>query len=946
MSAAPREERRVGVVMPQGNGREYSSYNDAVKERNAQRWQSIERLYLAAQAIEPGRRSAFLAKECADELELRAEVESLLRYADQPEPGLALKQTGDCSDPSLQAGSLLAGRFRIERLLGAGGMGEVYEASDSTLGGRVALKVIRPGILAHEEAMKRFKREVQSAKKIAHPNVCRIHDLHGDDSRTEGGVTFLTMELLEGETLRARLEQGGLPLDDARTVAEQMCSALEAAHEAGVVHCDFKSDNVMLTRTKEGKLRTVVTDFGLARPPAEESVSGAASGTSQIIGTPAYMAPEQLLGQPISKAVDIYALGVVLFETVTGAQPFTGDSAFAVAAQRLSTPAPRPSEKLPSLPRAWDTAILGCLEYFPSKRFGNATEVWKTICGQHVRARRTFLRAAAAALLIATVCAVLLWRHYGLARSNSPLYLAVLPLQTNPADEKLRYRSDGVADALLARLGELPAVHLASRTAVEKIGSEPANKAAQRLGVNLLVTGTLESAGEDGPISISLRLEDAPKQEVLWQDKVSGSAWDLLRLEDQLSDGLVRALHTPKGQAATPHPTENLEAYDLYLRGRELVKQKRDEATVKAAIDLYTSALAKDSHFGRAHAGLADAAMLMYDLRKDNFWLEKALHEGAEAVRWDGNAVESHVAMGSAYRATGKTGQAIAEFKHALDLSPNSDEALRRLASAYSDAGNKSEAIRYYRKAIEANPFYWVNYEILGFTLFTSGDYGQALENFRRVTEIAPDIANGYDDLAAIYFHQGAYQAAIDQLLKAVQYNPSAQVYLNLSACYYNLGQYAKAIEAGEKSIQLTPNDDLAVSNLADAYRRAGQPNKAAEGYTRAIQLEYAALRANPRDANVMGQMALCYAKLGRFSQATEFIQKARHADTSDLELVFTQAVIEFFKGDQKAALRDLNDAVHKGYSVEQIESEPDLSELRQTAGYRAASAGWPKSGQ
>jgi tRNA A-37 threonylcarbamoyl transferase component Bud32 len=315
---------------------------------------------------------------------------------------------------TFKGGEILGERFRIERLLGAGGMGEVYEASDLVVREPVALKIVRFDSASDERMKARFAQEVYAARKIAHPNICRIHDLH----QHEGGVTFLTMELVTGETLDARLRRAGaMNLDDARLVAAQLCDALTAAHRAGVIHRDFKSANVILTESSDRAVRAVVTDFGLARifHTAEGEHSLTESG--KIVGTPAYMAPEQLTGGPITPAVDIYALGVVLYEMTTGSHPFKGER-FAAAVKRISAPPPSPRISRPDLPVEWERAILGCLEREPADRIASAGDVWATITGEsspapkhRLRTRAAAIGVAAALLILAFVGVWLVGRH-------------------------------------------------------------------------------------------------------------------------------------------------------------------------------------------------------------------------------------------------------------------------------------------------------------------------------------------------------------------------------------------------------------------------------------------------------------------------------------------------------------------------------------------------------
>jgi murein DD-endopeptidase MepM/ murein hydrolase activator NlpD len=319
---------------------------------------------------------------------------------------------------TFQGGEILGERFRIERLLGAGGMGEVYEASDLVVREPVALKIVRFEAASDERMKARFAQEVYAARKIAHPNICRIHDLH----QHEGGVTFLTMELVTGETLDARLRRAGaMNLDDARLVAAQLCDALTAAHHAGVIHRDFKSANVILTESPGRAVRAVVTDFGLAR--IFHTVEGPHSLTEsgKIVGTPAYMAPEQLTGGPITPAVDIYALGVVLYEMVTGSHLFKGER-FAAAVKRISEPPPSPRTMRPDLPVEWDRAILGCLEREPADRIASAADVWATITGELTAPPKTRprTRAAAIGLAAATVLIVALAGVWLIGRHRPP----------------------------------------------------------------------------------------------------------------------------------------------------------------------------------------------------------------------------------------------------------------------------------------------------------------------------------------------------------------------------------------------------------------------------------------------------------------------------------------------------------------------------------------------
>jgi eukaryotic-like serine/threonine-protein kinase len=355
-------------------------------------WAAVKALFEAALEEYPARRSSFLKERCSD-ASVCAEVERLLAEHQQAGAFLStpaldnLGLEGEARAPTwrLSEGNVLAGRFRIVRFIASGGMGEVYEAEDQELRERVALKTIRPEIVVQPNAMARFKREVHLARQVTHPNVCRIFDLFRhkpDDGGGQEGIVFISMELLCGKTLSARLKEGGrMSVGEALPLVGQMASALAAAHEVGIIHRDFKPGNVVLVGAPE-RWRAVVTDFGLAlRSVTSDETASLPSGHG-LLGTPAYMSPEQIEERPATPASDIYALGLVIYEMVTGGKPFQGDTPVSEAVKRLSE-APIPPRKLePRLSAVWESVILRCLERDPAQRFSNAESVAAALAGK------------------------------------------------------------------------------------------------------------------------------------------------------------------------------------------------------------------------------------------------------------------------------------------------------------------------------------------------------------------------------------------------------------------------------------------------------------------------------------------------------------------------------------------------------------------------------------
>ncbi len=334
----------------------------------------IRGIFLEAVELPLDRRGAFLDDACHEDADLRSEVERLIA-ADHEPPAFVFRPPPS-PPPRLEEGQLLAGRFRVVRFIAAGGMGDVYEVDDLELHERLALKTIRSEVVSHGRALARFKHEVQFAKRVSHPNVCRIHDL-GTHRGPAADVVFLTMQLLAGETLGQRLRRDGrMNLPEALPLVVQMAEALGAAHDAGVIHRDFKPSNVMLTGTK-----AMVTDFGLARSAAagEDAASAELTESGNLVGTPAYMAPEQLTHGELTPATDIYALGLVMFEMLTGKRPFHGATPLDSALKRLTEAPPPPDRLVPGLDPRWGTVILRCLEREPAKRYQRTGDVIRAL---------------------------------------------------------------------------------------------------------------------------------------------------------------------------------------------------------------------------------------------------------------------------------------------------------------------------------------------------------------------------------------------------------------------------------------------------------------------------------------------------------------------------------------------------------------------------------------
>jgi eukaryotic-like serine/threonine-protein kinase len=428
-----------------------------------------------------------------------------------------------------QPGDLLANRFRIVRLLGRGGMGEVYEAHDGELGVAVALKTSRPEILGETDVVERFRREILLARRVTHPNVCRVFDVFTHRAApTDVAAPFVTMELLDGETLAARLLRcGRLPTSEAVGIVAQIAAGLSAAHRSGIVHRDIKSANVMLVPAEGGSVRASVMDFGFARTLAESDAS--LTGPGAWVGTSAYMAPEQVEGGDVTVSTDIYALGVVMYEIVTGHRPFAGDSPLAIAVKRLHGPPPSPRIRVPDLDPRWESAILRCLERTPGDRFSRSEDVVRALVAEPLHSLpRPAGRRSVAVLGLENLS----------GRRDRAWLASALPVML-----RTELAAGGSLRVISAESTARTMRDLALRDA-DSLAAETLLRIHERLGADLVVLGSYLAAAGEGchRIRLDLRIQDALVGETIAAEAAVGTEADLIDLVSKAGALLRRRL--------------------------------------------------------------------------------------------------------------------------------------------------------------------------------------------------------------------------------------------------------------------------------------------------------------------------------------------------------------------------------------------------------------------
>jgi serine/threonine protein kinase/tetratricopeptide (TPR) repeat protein len=898
-------------------------------------WKRIGDLFAAARLLNGEGRIAFLKENCGQDQELFEQVMALLDV--DSKPGLL------DSAPTVSAlcvPQVIAGRFRIIRYIAEGGMGTVYEAEDVTLHDRVALKTIRPDIASHPRAVERFKREILLGKKVTHPNVCRIHDLGVDHSETGAEFLFLTMQFLPGETLASRIKRGPIPRTEALPLIEDMADALSAAHQVDVIHRDFKSSNVMLV---SGPNRTcaVVTDFGLARGLHDDSSRTHAG----MVGTVDYMAPEQIRGEELTPAADIYALGIVMYEMVTGQRPFTGDSKVTIALKHLNDQPHPLRDVAPHLDPNWEETILCCLRKPPLERFQSAAEVKDALVHNGAGPRRRItsrrpkpvLLAAIAMLLFAI--ASLAWFYRGWVALPSQKHIAVLPFQNIGNDTENQAFSDGVVESLTSKLSQLER-YQKSFWVVPSSDSRQVKSlddAYRKLNVTLAITGSIQHTAKE--VILTANLVDAKNHKQLASRTIRATSADLDGLQDRVWESVADMVDlevSPEvARVVNAGGTQQPGVYELYEQGVGYA-QRYDVDDIDRAIGLFTKALSKDPEYALAYAGLGSAYASKYALTKDPQWIDKAKSNGQRALALGDHLVPVHVTLGEIYQQTGDIDRARAEFQQALDLDPAAIYASYRIGEIYEAKGKITEAEEVFKSVLHRRPGYWAGYSGLGAFYYRHGEFQKAAQQFQTMIDLQPDNSMGYFDLGGVYGAMGRYDDAIDVLKKGLTFKETSRAWTNLGAVYMYLKRYPEAADAMERATNLDPHNDILWRNLGDSYRQI--PSRTVDAnlaYQRALQTALEELKVNPHSTEVLSGVALYQAHLGRKREAEDYIKKALTLTPKDGDILFTSALVYEIIGRRDNAIAAIDQAVKAGYSIQEIEQEPELKELRSDPRYQ-----------
>jgi serine/threonine protein kinase/tetratricopeptide (TPR) repeat protein len=873
-------------------------------QTNPERDERVMKIVSHARRQSPVERELFLHSECETDSNLYQEVADTLKWEDRmgnflQQPLVALTVVARPFRP----GEIIEGRFEIVRAIGEGGMGVVYEAIDRKRNLRIAIKSAKPGF------QRLLSPELEGALKVRHPNICLVNQIHTTKTDT-GEVDFLSMEFLEGETLFAHLgKKGKFEPDAALEIVRQLCAGLSEAHRSGIVHGDLKSSNVILCQDENGRLRPVITDFGLA--------SGANQSQGEVGGTPEYMAPELWRGQRPSKASDIYALGVILYEIVTGRLPFDSQS----PGDRLNPPPP--STLGQGLGPRWDRVILDCLSNSPEARPSDAGQVIARLDKKPFR--KVPFVAAALVVSIALIPPVR-ERVIDLFMPGH-MRLAILPFQ-GPTEATVI--GEGALQDVTDRLRHLPSARR-SLVVISPSGElqntvRTPEQAIKVLHATHALRTSLRRDGDDYVAEGSVI--ELATQAHLRDFSARYSEASIGALPSALAGEVSLALRL--SSAAVPESL-SAEATGPYDRGLYLLRN--DRQTFEDAIALFSDAARLDPRSPLPRAGLVEAQITKFGITKDHRCLENARQSLRDAESLNPDSARVRLAAGSLNEEGGQYEKALEDYRRVQELEPHNVEALLRTASVYDKSNMPEKAIETYKHAIELDPGYFEPYEDLGEFYYYRGRYSEAAEQFQNTIDRAPGMFDAYSNLGAALDDLGRDQEAEQALTRSLEIRETARALNSLGAIRAYQKRDLEASQYYERAVAIDSQDYYYWLNLGDARRRLGRLADASSAYRKAMHLAKIELEGNPRLGLTRAYVAYLSARLGDSKRAEEEISQAMELSPRENKVIRKAVLVYEVLHQRNRAIGVLSGASPE--LLHELDRQPDLAEFRQDSRFR-----------
>ncbi len=891
---------------------------------NAERWRKVKEIFDAVVELDPDARARFLDRAGESDAALRIDVEKLLSSSEDAASFLEQPAANQVASAILEPKGMLHvgdrfAHYKILRQIGVGGMGEVYLAEDEKLDRRVAIKILNERFGKNDSHLQRFIREAKAASSLNHPNILVIHEIgSGDDAN------FIVSEFVEGRTLRDLVGGSDLTVGLVVDIAIQIAGALAAAHGAGIAHRDIKPENIVVR--PDGYVK--VLDFGLAKllKPANLLIDDANETAIQnqtaqgvIMGTVNYMSPEQAKAETVDERTDIFSLGVVIYELLAGVTPFHGKSMAETFANVINTEPPTLSLPDSSVSHELQRIISKALRKDKAERYqtskdlvadlkalkenisfdeklgnshaagtNNSTVFLPRTTNENLDPETTVGTAAVGsasrvgwiALVLLAVTAVGLGYYFYAVRPNAVSderrSLAVLPFTNASQDANAEYLADGVSESIINNLSQLSGLKVMSRNSSFRFKNDQSDMRAiaSRLNVDTLVTGDIKQVGDK--LVINVRLINAADDSQIWGNQYVRTMTDVIAAQNEIAQAVARNLKvklTPSDSAQlSKRYTENVEAYQLYLRGRfHVFKLLPDE--IRQGIGYFQQAIDVDPNYALAYAGIGDAyrslAIGSEVSPVDSF--AKSKTAANRAIELDESLSEGHTALGmTMFWGEWDWEGAEKQLRRALELNPNDTNAHLYYAHLLSNTGRHQEALHEVKLARELDPLFPFAGALEGQFLFHAGKDDEALDRLQKTFELAPNFWMPHLFESMVYVQKGLYPEALTAARKARALSAASTYSIALES--YTLAKMGNRSEAERvlgEMIELSKTRGMPASHIAIAYNGLGDTERALEWLEKAfaehdpkmaflkVDPKWNNLRSSPRFIDLMKRMKL-----------------------------------------------------------------------------------------
>ncbi len=859
--------------------------------------------------------------------------------------------------------------YQVTQKLGAGGMGVVYKAVDLKLERTVALKFLPPDIAVSDIDRERLVREARSASTLDHPNIGVIHGLEESDDHQ----FFIVMGYYEGETLSQKLTQGVVASREALALAIQIAQGLSAAHSHNIVHRDIKPSNIIISN--DGLVKIV--DFGLARVVA----SASATQSISLTGTLPYMAPEQILGEPVDQRSDVWALGVILVQMLTGSHPFVRPNTAAMTFAILN----QPPAALDAVPEVVRPLLYRTLSKKPEHRQANAAELLKDL--ESARAQLTstpplleeptvtrslsprelkkivenastprwnqgparwMTRAALVALVLVILLAGILFlppvrEHLaGLVYASTEKHIAVLPFESVGNDPDFSLVANGFSDSLTNELSNLDAAQKslwvvpASEVRTHKIADAPS--AYRILGATMVVQGHVQRKGQ--VVYATAVLIDAKRLRQIGSVQVQNDTGDLAALENDAVTHLARLMKIKVSEGTLARDgSAPPDSYESYLKALGYMQRYDKPGNLDLAISALSATVQKNSGFALGYATLGEAYRLKFQMDHHPAWIAEATANCEKATQIDDRLPVAHVTLGRLNATLGKDDIALREFQKALNIDPRNADALVGMATVSEHAGRIADAEATYKRAISLRPDYWDGYSILADFYDRQKRPQDSIAQYRRILELTPDNPTAYNDLGVVYMEMPdakSAAAAEAAFQKSLQLAPNYQAYANLGWLYIGQKRYAEGAAATQKALDLNDKDWRVWANLllACTWLKDEAKIRTVRAKTISALEQYALL--DSKEASVQSMLSTFYGEDKLRQKAISHANAALALAPKDPGILADVAETYDYLGERRRAIQYAEDSLKQGYTLDDLKERPALLPLLADPNFRS----------